>query len=480
MAFKKTFYHLSLILFLTMPLSVNAQALPAAMTGEALKQFANGTIDKLTNAGTQLMGNGSVVLGGASSQLSALLNQLNTMLNRNVKTPIKLLSDNIRDLSSQIYSMASRINNILDRQQSCLLLNSESVITSIKTAISTIKPDIFFIKGEHPSLSSFTFEKHSRSIVPLNGGRVKIDGFALWTKLSLPPTVTILSEDEKRTILIVSPSRGTDDNSFTFILSPAFIHSFAGQCLQIKVVPKKTKWYFHTQDQALLYLPICIPEVFVQKFKIVCHLQYSLPTLVEREPKEYRSFYFDNTAYNPVTVSHSESWTLPADGQIVGYEFAPNSPGKREESNISVSTQGNTITAAGTLGEAKHFTGFITHYIHSAYWQGDIRPLITYPKSIETLSSDSTTYQSFDQTTANFCVNLDKKTQDDSNTVFWFEIFQQKNKEKDKLFYASPKKTGAIITEDFNGLEINASLNSVPVNGKAQICIRLQKSQCGL
>ena len=458
--------------------SARSQDIPGAMTGAALQQFVNTTISKIQDAGTMLMGNGAVVMGDASTQISALLSQFNSIAQNNINKPIAELSSAVRNLAGQLYSVTSRINAILNQQQSCLVLNTQIVIAGVQGITSGIKNGVPLIKKDEPRLYFFQFENHTANIVPQTGGRIKVVGYDMWEKANLPPFVSVMNEVSKA-VLIVKPQRSTDDNSFSFLLSPAFIRQFAGKCLQIKVQPRTTTWYWTTKIMGDYYLPLCIPETYSQEVQLIAHLQYPCIEKKEMVMSEYKNFYFDNTSYDGVTVTHSECWTLPQDAQIIGYAFAPNSPGKRNSSNISVNFAANCLTAAGSLdGASSVKIGFVTKFLHSAFWQGDIAPKISYPVTATNSASAMTAFSPMNNTVTNLCADIDKRCDGNSDNVFWFEIVQ-KTGVQTKTIYKSPKTTGNLMTDNYQGLQIDAALNSTPVNGKAQICVKITRPQCG-
>lgn len=180
-----------------------------------------------------------------------------------------------------------------------------------------------------------------------------------------------------------------------------------------------------------------------------------------------------------VNVSHTECWTLPANAQIIGYVFAPRSPGKRNTSSVTVTFAGNCLTAAGWLDGASSIkAGPFSHYLHSTYWQGDIAPKISYPVITVNNSTASSAFIRMNNTTTNLCVDVDKTCDGTADNVFWFEIIQQTGSGV-KMIYTSPKTTGSSMADDYQGLQINATLNATPVNGKAQICVKLTRPQCG-
>jgi len=476
---------LSLIIFISFAVTysneVKSQDIPATLTVAGLQQLANGVIGKLTTAGTTLLGEGSTVINGASSQVSVLLTQFDRMTQNDITTPIRELSSDIKNLANQLYSISNRLNTILNQQQACLFLNSQIIIASVQSIVSEVKNGIPVISKDGPRLSYFQFDGHTPSVVPLEGGRIEIDGFNLWNNENLPPIVTIVNEGETKVILSIVPQRASNNNNFSFFLSPSFIHQNSGKCLQIKVQPRTKKW-FQTKVLGDFYLPICIPSNYSLKVKLVAHLQY--PCITTRQKTlEFKQYTFDNTNCDRVSVAPLQMcWVMPPNAQILSYIFrpaVPNQPGQPHVWNntgIGVTYAANCITAAGWLDGATCRFGKRTH---STFWDAGIAPVISYPDTAISIADASSNYLNFGQSITNLCVNLPKSCPGNLGNVFWFEIVQTNGTEM-KTLYTSSRATDNPLHDDYNGFTIDASLNPIPVRGQAQLCVQIKRPICGL
>ena len=457
-------------------LKAKAQVLPVALTVGGLQQLVNGTIDKLTNAGTILLGNGSIAIGGATNQITGLLNQFNSLTQNNITKPIQELSAEVKNLANQLYSVSNRLNSILNQQQSCLVLNSQIVIASIQTITSEIKNGIPLISDDAPRVSYFQFDGHTPTVVPENGGRIRVVGFNLWRKSGVPPLVTLYNDSRATVLQEISPERSQDNNSFSFTLDQTRIQQYAGQCLQIKVEPRKHSW-FSTKSLGVFYLPLCVPSSFNSQLKLVAHLQY--PCTVNKEKTlDFRGFGFGNhSCENNINVTHTECWDILG-GSILKYVVNGNI-NSVNTNNVGINFAGNCITAAGSLDKATCVrTPISATFQHEATWSASIAPYITYPATEQKQVDGETSFSQMTFPSMNSCISLDKTCDGSLKNVFWFEIIKMSGTETTTI-YTSKKITGTTFADDFNGLSIDASLNSTPVNGKAQICIKLTQVQCG-
>jgi hypothetical protein len=472
---KKTFILLIILLFSTF--DTKAQDLPTTMTIAGLQELVNGTIDKLTNAGTTLLGNGSIVINGATQQLSTTLTQFNNMIHVNVTTPINQLSGDIKNLANQLYSTTSRLNSILNQQQQCLLLNTQIALAGIQTITSEFKNGIPLVSSDAPRLNYFQFEGHSPSIIPKSGGRIKIVGYLLWKNNKIPPIVAILNEERNVIVQNIIPERGPDDNSFLFNIDTAIIRKNAGQCLQIRVQVKK-KTLFSSKDMGTFYLPVCIPAYITKELQVVAHLQYPCEKNTEQN-LGYKGYNLDNTSCEDrKNVTQTQCWTLPDNAQIIGFVYQNGHPNLRNQSNIGVTINGNCITAAGWLDNAS-CTPVVHHLFHSSYWMANIAPTISFKEITNKVSNAQSAFIKMDKLSTNLCVDIDKDCNGSIDNVFWFEIIQRDG-DKITTIYQSQRTTGTTMPGDNSqGFTIDANLNPSPVNGKAQICVKITQPDCG-
>ncbi len=464
-----------------MSTNTKAQSLPAGMTGIVLQQIVNKTIDHLKDAGTTLLGNGSIVFSDAASQMSTLLSQFNKIAENNVKKPIYELSETVRNLASQLYSLSHRLDDIITHQQICLVLNSQIVLASVQTITSEIKNGIPLISSDAPRVNYFQFDKHTPSIVPENGGRIKIVGFNLWTSSNLPPIVSIMNDGENKVLVNETLNRSTDNNSFTFVMTSDLIKKFAGQCLQIKIQARKKTWYSSTKKFAVLFLPICIPATYTQQLKLVSHLQYQTTTSLPTRYSYSQLFEFDNGSKDVIPVNDQKCWALNNNQKITSYRFVnqlgqPSPPEKENTTSVSVNVIDNCIHATGTLDGRSTIGGVIG--IRNTHWKAYIQPEISEQDITIKSSTDTTNFVKMDNNTTNLCSNVDKSNSEISNNTFWFEIIQT-NGTKTTTLYTSNKITGTFMSDNYKGLQIDGVLNPTPVKGKAQICVKITKPQCG-
>jgi len=481
-SFLKKLAVLILVIFLP-SMRLSAQDMPDSMTAVGIQQLVNATINSLTNAGTTLLGNGSVAINGASSNLSALLNQFNTLVKDRLTDPIQKLSDNVRNLGNQLFSVCSRLNSILTQQQSCLLLNSQVIIASIQTITLELKNGIPIISNNSARLNYFQFDRHSPTIVPIEGGRINIVGFKLWPK-NLQPIVNILDETRKKVIMKVIPERGKDDNTFSFILDSSEIIKFAGQSLQLQVEPFEKQLFFFSKSAGTCYLPIMIPLSFTSEVKIIAHAQYTF----EKDTSstlDYRPFYFDNSSCgNRINVNHTEAWSLPKDGVILSVTYK-GPVDLNNDHNINVTQVGNTITAAGWIDaptcfhfKIPPFGPTIDKLFKNSWWHALIAPVVGFKvEKIDQYTSESS-FVKMTTPTTNILLNIPCNCEKPKTIVYWFDIVQ-KNGNVIKTIYSSPNSTTNSLADDWNGLSITAVLSETPINKSNQIALKLTQAQCG-
>lgn len=473
---RKVLLALALILCLTKGF---AQDLPSGMTIFGIQQLVNGTISKLQNAGTTLLGNGQITMLSASNDLSVLMSQLNNLAQNNISTPIQQLSFEIRNLSAKIYSAATRINLIVEQQQACLLLNASVVIAGVQNVTSELKSGVPLVASDAPRLNYYQFDGVTPSVVPEQGGRLNIIGFRLWEKPGTPPIVAIFNNSRSSKIGYVTPQRGSNNNSFSFQFSKDLIRRYAGQCLQIKVIPRSKNFWGSVRELGEYWMPICISENFGKEVFIRAFVQYPCPGTRTEMTAETRDFNFDNhSCTDRKNIDETKCWTLPANAQILRLHYNPE---QRNDNNVAVNFIGNCVKVTGWIDEATCTeAGPIKKKHHHAYWRTSVKAEYAYPIT-ETRNSGIITSQriKLSSTDVNVMVDLPKACNTVIDNLYWFEVYQFDGK-NEKLLYKSPNISTLGELDNKGGLAIQSGYNPNTSNGNAQLSIKLTFPKCGL
>ena len=467
-----------LILLLTLNLIfINSKAqIPEGLTVAGLTNFINTTIDNLTNAGTILEANGSTVVSGALSQVNSMLIQFNAQTKDNITTPINKLSSNIQSLADQLFSMTSRINTILTQQQNCLVVNSQVVLAGIQSVVSGISLLGIPITKQLAKINYFQFEGHSPSLVPNNGGRIDIVGIKLWDS-SIPPNVEILSENRNNILANIKPQRGQDVNSFSFVLSQDFINKHSGECLQLQVEPKHKDFLFWSKSYGIYYLPICIPSSFQTSFKLIAHIQYPCDSQYTEILNFVHIHYGNHVCERNLLVDQTINWDIK--GGIILNPVIKN-VNSVNNNNININAVGSGIHVSGYIDEASCVKTFFSATVqHDATYDADIAPQIQYTTSIPKTSDGSSSFIPINPQTTNLTVDLNKTCDGILNNIFWFEIVKTDGNQSSTI-YTSKKISDNQFHDDYNGLSIDALYTGTPVNGKAEVFVKITQAQCGI
>ena len=451
---------------------------PRGITVNEMKTLINSTVDRLTEAGTNMLSENSIIINGATNQVSEMLNQFSLVTKNETSRKIKDLSEDVKSLADQMYSVSTTINKILDEPRNASQSGAQLEMARIQAIINEAGVSSSKSGFKGAGITYFQFDGQMPNIVPENGGRVKILGFNLWKNAEVPPMVAILSEQRNDTILRIVPERSVDNHSFSFTIDKGRLQKYSGRCLQIYVQQREKKRR-KKKSLGIYYLPMCVPATFNTKIKIVAHLQYACESKKE-ETLPFKPYTFiNNSCTHRTNVSQTECWDLHG-GTILNYVIEGTKPEcNTDGTKISILLGSTCITATGYLDAASCAgKGINKVTIDDSHWNAKIAPRISYVTNEVSSSEAESDFVHLAIPTTSICVDLDKKCDGTLSNTYWFEIVRETGTDV-KTLYISRKILGSNFRDDFNGMTIEATFNPIPIDGKAQICVKLNKPQGG-
>jgi hypothetical protein len=426
------------------------------------------------------------VLTGAATQLGGMMNQFGDLTHQNFAVPIDSLGMDVRALAGQIYAATTQLNRLLDRQRQCLFLNLDLFVSGVATVTANLKSGIPLVHPGDPFLTAFRFDsRNTANIVPFEGGRFSVYGFHVWT--SKAPTVKLWNADRNKVLVELSPQRAASADSISLTVTPDLVKGAAGKCLQLQTVIRESQSFLGVIPRAdkltNRFLPMCVPQAFTEQVKIKAYIAYSTAVRTTQVLGPEQDFRFDSCACHPTHVQQSHGWPVPAGWSIVNLQQRPGERRNTQDTHLDFGWNGNIVTQQGTMdgGSCAPLRGCYLSAIFSTL----VQPVIAGDVATEQTAGAESAAIPVRLPETQECLDIPKTGTSPRNT-FWFTVGNVKRGTDAPPFYASPRITTnqnaaslapAGVSPPF---QIDATFNPQPVNGKAQVCVKLTNTQqCG-
>jgi hypothetical protein len=391
------------------PTQVQAQIETAAVVLAGAEAVQNALNSVVSDLGAQAQG----VVGFTSQQLTLQMNDLRRLARDQLEVPLTRLSLDAQSLARSIQGTTERLNDLLTKQRQCLASDAFVFLAAVRTLGEGIK-NIPIIGSNKPRIAYYQFPNHSPAVVPLEGGRVTVSGYRLWS--STAPVLELLDESRKTKLGDVTPERGASEDEFTFLLAESIIKTHGQHCLQLHVQPRRATHFLFiptgSEPVADLFAPICIPDPKPFRFRVDARHDYQCPRTEERTLEWKGGFYAEHTACeHDDAVSGTQTWAVPSNCRISSVEKRREAITREERNSTSSTYTRDSVTLNSVLGAGCTCLPIAgCHRNHHGVWSYSARPTILCDvadsKSANARTSDQTLTITGAPITA--CVNLSK------------------------------------------------------------------------
>jgi hypothetical protein len=460
-----------------------AQGPAAVLTVGVLANQAQELIKSLENAGATLGGDASKLVDGTTGQLTTLTNQLKDLVNQDLSRPINTLSGAALEASKRIELSVDALGQLLQTNLACILLHREEFLAAVQTTGLRLADKVPFARETDPLVYSFAFDGHFSNIVPLNGGRVTVNGYRLFEDIG--PQIFIWDESRHIKLAELPAERAKNADTVSTVISSELLRSHSGEILQLEVIPQKTSWFFWRKNTAEVFLPLVIPKQEERQLQVTGNVSYDTHG-VETKKLAPHEFHFDNASCEDRLSVNNERFTysgLPSGSRIVSIQN--DDMGGRENAQIQVNFTNDSLVASGWLDVANCFTvhlGFYTtHRLQDhAQWNHRITPLLEYPVVTNAVANASSDWVPVALPKTTFALSIPKPPSDKS--TYWFEINAMQEGKPKSLFASRQVTVGDAETQDtdsFGEFHVQSSFNPTLTNGKCSMRVILSVPECG-
>ncbi|MCY1071005.1 hypothetical protein OV090_40060 [Nannocystis sp. RBIL2] len=445
---------------------------PPGLTGAALFGAVDLVMKSLRNVIATGFGDAGITAGQLATQLGITTEQLRRLLHDELNVPLTRLGLDVQEVARRLLSVTERASNLLSTQQRCAFQNIESFSAGLQTMLLELRTGVPFVKPGRPRLDYLKFDGHSPSVVPPSGGRATLHGFRLWDRSA--PTVELYDDNRQSRLKVLQAQAGGSANSVSVVFDVALISENAGRCLQLRVRPRDRRGKVVSD----LFIPMCVPPAFSTRLALTGSISYACPQ-AETRRLEQRIFYFENTSCEDrKPVSLTERWPLPDGCSIIRLEDRPGAL-NRHQSNVSLSFNADSVTAAGWLDTAE--CAWIKLLSHTM-WQRLVTPVVHCKIEVPQTASITSLAVRMEIPTTQICVNVPKRCASPTS-VFWFDLSRSHSDGQATGIFTSPRVTsnnnGASTTDATVGeLQISSVYNPNLVDGTAQICAMTKVASC--
>ena len=442
----------------------------------------------LNNIGITLGGEGNILIGNTSQELNHKLEDLRRLVGENINAPITSLGLDVEELARQLTSSAESLRTTLNQVQGCIFQNIDLVLSTASNITQELKR-LPIIDNTKPQVSYFQFDGALARSVPINGGRLTVKGFKLWTDRNYPPIVKLQSADRATTFQTPTTQPAGNDGSFSIVLDGSTLKDNAGQCLQLSVEAReRTGFVFKKTETTQLYLPMCISPSFKTEFIVESGISYDT-TETKTEWLGEQEFRDDNSSCeNRKNVSISRQWDLPAGGRIVEISVRQGEFHRHDSGVNFAITSSNTVAGNGWIDTADctricpPLLPCFARLNSSTIFQKFVRPKIEY--SVTNPNQTSATSNKVQMGLPNTQIRLEiPKSAETPNTIFWFKVTKYVNGVKTSSQFESARipvnaSGGTSPIGRIDNLEVSGQFNPKPINGKAELLVTIKAPTC--
>lgn len=439
----------------------------------ATYQALNSTLQNtMATAGAE----GRSVAGVASDALDGAMRQLQSLVQGDLNRDIQTLSGSALALAQSIQGAVNALNALLNQRVTCALEGTEYLLYGVKTIASQLQNALPLVKDSKPYLYGFAFDGHFWGVVPAQGGRMTVKGFALWNH-NKPPAVRLLDSNNNK-IADLQPQNAQSTDTVAVQVDSITIQRLAGSCALIEVTPNKAQ---------PMVLPICIPSSLNAQVYFAVNASFErTDTLPDRAlNQQVMSCTNDSCEHRGDCNPPSITWPLDTGCTAVRVASSKGSNWWGDGHNVSISLSASgTISAKGTSDTASCVSGPFgigARRYHSSVWEMVVAPVVSCKVTNWTPATATSASWAFDSDTGPHCVDIPRPTAEASS---WASTLWVKYGGGDPVEFGQVPSTSPVIVQQnatitISGAIINVNYTPDAGGNKGQACMTLTVPKCG-